>query len=132
MRRRWRGIDTVSAMSSHAVQPRRVAQYLRAAVIAVALLLTPAIAACQFTSGDGKKKCDTQECEITIDRGVDAKTEVLGADIKLDKVEGEVVTLTISGQEVVIPKGETGSAAGHNITIKEVNKDNVVIVVKLQ
>lgn len=64
---------------------------------------------------------------MTFDRGVQAKISVLGVDTELTAVEGNTVTLSVAGQPVTVPVGETGSVQGLNLTVQEVTQDKVVV-----
>ncbi|WP_235748212.1 hypothetical protein [Nocardia coffeae] len=64
---------------------------------------------------------------ITFDRGVSAKASVLGVDAKLVAVNGDTVVLSVAGQEVSVPVGQTRSASGVGVTVQQVTEDKVVV-----
>ncbi|WP_280234478.1 hypothetical protein [Nocardia cyriacigeorgica] len=92
-----------------------------------ATLTTFGAVACTV-QGDGyTSECKVEGCLITFERGVDAEASVLGLKIKVVKVEGNTVSLSVGGQEVTVPVGESGSLDGNTISVREVTDDKVVI-----
>ncbi|WP_249358791.1 hypothetical protein [Nocardia cyriacigeorgica] len=78
--------------------------------------------------GDGyTSECKVEGCVITFERGVDAEANVLGLKVKVVSVEGNMVTLSVGGQEVSVPVGESGSAEGNTITVREVTDQQIVV-----
>ncbi|WP_309138706.1 hypothetical protein [Nocardia cyriacigeorgica] len=92
-----------------------------------ATLTTFGAVACTM-QGDGyTSECKVEGCVITFDRGVDAEASVLGLKVKVLKVEGNVVTLSVGGQEVTVPVGESGSTESNTVSVREVTEDKVVV-----
>ncbi|MEU4311622.1 hypothetical protein [Nocardia sp. NPDC024068] len=97
------------------------------AVIALLFAATLGVSACTVTGAGASSECEVSGCTVTFDRGVDAKISVLGVDVELRGVQGDLVTLAVAGQEVTVPRGETGSAQGLDLTVQEVTQDRVVV-----
>jgi hypothetical protein len=93
----------------------------------VAALAAGLLAGCSSDGAD--VSCNLDNCTVTMDRGVDAKTNVLGVDVKLDGVTNDQVTLEVEGNKVTIPTGGNGSAdvAGLTISVQQVTSDKVVL-----
>ncbi|WP_227833723.1 hypothetical protein [Nocardia macrotermitis] len=64
---------------------------------------------------------------ITFDRGVSAKASVLGVEAKLVAVNGDTVVLSVAGQEVSVPVGETRTTSGMGVTVQQVTEEKVVV-----
>lgn len=99
-------------------------------LIAVSVLVCsvlPGAVACSAAGPGAKSECDLSGCVITFDRGVHAKIGVLGVDAELTAVEGNMVTVTVAGQEVTVPVGESRQAGGMNLTVQEVTAEQVVV-----
>lgn len=98
-------------------------------LVAVSLfaLLTPLAAACTAEGQGTKTDCAVSGCTVTFARGVDAKASILGIEAKLLAVNGNLVTLSVAGQEVTVPVGETQSADGRTVTVQELTNDKVVV-----
>ncbi|MEV0107743.1 AraC family transcriptional regulator [Nocardia sp. NPDC050799] len=96
-----------------------------------ALLLSAAaslgISACTTTGPGARSECEVSGCTVTFERGVQAKISVLGVDTELTSVQGDLVTLSVAGQPVTVPMGESGSVQGLNLTVQEVTQDTVVV-----
>ncbi|UAK35687.1 hypothetical protein K8O92_13955 [Nocardia asteroides] len=92
-----------------------------------ALLASLGAAACTAEGPGTKTDCTVTGCTVTFDRGVDAKASILGIETRLVAVNGNLVTLSVGGQEVTVPAGETQSADGRTITVQEVTGDKVVV-----
>lgn len=97
------------------------------AVFAILFAATLGITACTVTGPGARSECEVSGCTVTFDRGVDAQISVLGVDVRLTGVQGDLVTLTVAGQEVTVPRGETGSAQGVDLTVQEVTQERVVV-----
>ncbi|NKZ07511.1 hypothetical protein [Actinomadura latina] len=96
------------------------------AVIPLVLLPLGALAACG--GENSKTSCAVNSCTVTFDRGVDASASILGVKAELVKVQGDLVTLKIAGQQVTVPVGDGGQEAeGFNVSVQSVTKDNVVV-----
>ncbi|WP_227982020.1 hypothetical protein [Nocardia spumae] len=100
------------------------------------LILTPvfaavtvlAAAACTVHGAGTTTACKVDGCTITFDRGVNAKASVLGVDAELVAVEGNQVTLSVGGQKVTVPVGESGSTdGGATVKVREVTSDRVIV-----
>ena len=48
-------------------------------------------------------ECSANACTVTFDRGVEAKSSVLGVDIKLVGVDNGVVKVDVGGTTVSVP-----------------------------
>ncbi|MGK8522270.1 hypothetical protein ACRS6B_12250 [Nocardia asteroides] len=97
------------------------------AVSLFALLASLGTAACTAEGQGTKTDCTVTGCTVTFDRGVDAKASILGIETELVSVNGNLVTLSVGGQEITVPAGETQSAEGRTITVQEVTGDKVVV-----
>ena len=96
------------------------------AVLPFALLPLGALAACG--GENSRTSCDVDSCTITFDRGVDASASILGVKAELVKVQGDLVTLKIAGQQVTVPVGDgEQEAEGFNVSVQSVTQDNVVV-----
>ncbi|MDO3646554.1 hypothetical protein [Nocardia mangyaensis] len=91
-------------------------------------LLLPLASACTMTGHGTTTECAVSGCTVTFDRGVSAKASVLGIDAELVAVDGDLVTLSIGGQRVTVPVGESEAAGGTNVRVSEVTPDKVVVV----
>lgn len=98
---------------------------IAASVLALAVPLTAA--ACTATGSGATSECQVSGCTVTFDRGVDARISVLGVEAELTAVDGDLVTLTVAGQQVKVPRGQTESTQGLNLTVQEVTQDKVVV-----
>ncbi|MGH3646570.1 MAG: hypothetical protein ACRDTM_05275 [Micromonosporaceae bacterium] len=97
-------------------------------VFVVALFAGLLLAGCSSGSGT-TTSCNLDSCTITFDRGVDAKTEVLGVEVKLVEVEGENVTLEVAGTEVTTKVGQTVDVQGFQVEVQEITESNVKVKV---
>jgi hypothetical protein len=104
---------------------RRFAGRLAAVVAAVTLGLG-ALTACSSDNVD----CGTDACTVTFERGVEAKSQVLGVDVKLVGVENGVVKLDVAGTTVSVPVDGTAQAKGFDITVVKVTDKQVVVRVQ--
>ncbi|WP_396447847.1 hypothetical protein [Actinomadura sp.] len=96
------------------------------AVLPFALLPLGALAACG--GENSRTSCDVDSCTVTFDRGVDASASILGVKAELVKVQGDLVTLKIAGQQVTVPVGDgEQEAEGFNVSVQSVTQDNVVV-----
>lgn len=99
-------------------------------LVAVSLfaLVTPlGVAACTTEGPGTKTDCTVSGCTVTFARGVDARASIVGIEAKLIAVNGNLVTLSVGGQEVTVPVGETQTADGSTVTVQEVTDDKVVV-----
>ena len=94
-----------------------------AAVAAAAVLALGGLSAC---SSDNVE-CSTNACTVTFDRGVEAKSSVLGVDVKLLGVENGVVRLDVGGTTVSVPVDGSTEAQGFDITVQKVTDSEVVV-----
>ncbi len=96
------------------------------AAIVIAVLGGGVVGGC--TTKDGDVSCTLSVCTVTLDRGVDAKASVLGAEVKLVDVSGGQVTVDVGGNQLVVPTGE-GEAQGGGLTVRvdKVTADQVVL-----
>ncbi len=105
----------------------RVAFRRLVAVSLFALVTSLGVAACTTEGPGTKTDCTVSGCTVTFARGVDARASILGIEAKLIAVNGNLVTLSVGGQEVTVPVGETQSADGSTVTVQEVTDDKVVV-----
>lgn len=99
-------------------------------LIAVSVLVCSVslgVVACSATGPGTKSECDIGGCTVTFERGVKAEISVLGVAAELTAVEGNTVTLTVAGQQVTVPVGESRQAEGMNLTVREVTPEQVVV-----
>jgi hypothetical protein len=94
-----------------------------AAVAAAAVLALGGLSACSSDNVD----CTTNACTVTFDRGVEAKSSVLGVDVKLLGVENGVVRLDVGGTTVSVPVDGSAEAQGFDITVEKVTDAEVVV-----
>ncbi|MFC3966198.1 hypothetical protein [Nocardia jiangsuensis] len=88
------------------------------------------LAACTAQGPGSQTTCDVSGCVVTFERGVSASASILGVDAELVAVNGNLVTLEIAGQQVVVPAGDTTQAAeGLNVTVQEVTEQQVKVKV---
>ncbi|WP_228838456.1 hypothetical protein [Nocardia amamiensis] len=99
----------------------------RFVAVSLFVLLTPLGAACTAEGQGTKTDCTVSGCTVTFARGVDAKASILGIEAKLIAVNGNLVTLSVAGQEITVPVGETQSTDGRTVTVQEVTNDKVVV-----
>ena len=84
--------------------------------------------ACTVHGAGTTTECKVEGCTITFERGVDAKASVLGLEAKLEAVEGNQVTLSVGGQKMTVPVGESGSTDnGASVKVREVTDDQVIV-----
>lgn len=96
----------------------------------MSLFAAPAVVGvvgCTVSGGGATSQCQVDGCVITFDRGVSAKASVLGVDAKLVAVNGDTVVLSVAGQEVSVPVGQTRSTSGVGVTVQQVTEDKVVV-----
>ncbi|MGH3737009.1 MAG: hypothetical protein ACRDT6_15560 [Micromonosporaceae bacterium] len=85
-------------------------------VLAVAALLSGC------SSGNS---CDLDSCTVTIERDGEAKTEVLGVEVKVVKVSGDQVTLEVAGEQVTTTVGTSVEVQGFQVAVQEVTDKHV-------
>ncbi len=129
--------DDIAAVAhgARATPPGPVSGY-SALVFVRQLIFTPlfvavtalSAAACTVHGAGTTTECKVEGCTITFERGVDAKASVLGLQAELVAVEGNQVTLSVGGQKVTVPVGESGSTDnGATIKVREVTDDQVIV-----
>jgi hypothetical protein len=106
---------------------RRIVVALMTAFLALGL-----VAGCSSEAGD--VSCGTNQCDVTLNRGVDADVSVLGVSVKLVSVSSGTVTVEVGGTQVQIPvsDGQGTSAGNLNIRVTEVTDSYVKLVVTQQ
>jgi len=92
-----------------------------------ALVASLGVTACTVEGQGSTAECHVDGCTITFTRGVDAKASVLGVDVELVSVDGNMVTLGIAGKNVLVPMGETQAAEGFDVAVTEVTDQQVVV-----
>ncbi len=106
---------------------RDVRSHRAAGLLVVALLAMAPLAACGGESSS--TRCSLTECTVTLDRGVDAGVGILGVDVRLVGVSGDVVTLDINGQQVQLRVGEGVQVAGFQVVLQELTDREAVVVI---
>jgi uncharacterized protein YwlG (UPF0340 family) len=72
--------------------------------------------------------CTVNSCTVTLDRGVDAGTSVLGIDVKLIEVKDEQIILDVGGTRATLPStGAETQVGGLTMKVDQVTGDQVVI-----
>ncbi|MEU6558196.1 hypothetical protein [Nocardia nova] len=90
--------------------------------------LTVPTVACTVHGAGTTTECKVEGCTITFERGVDAKASVLGLEAKLEAVDGNQVTLSVGGQKMTVPVGESGTTDnGASVKVREVTDDQVIV-----
>lgn len=101
----------------------------RIAVVVAALVATLAggfTAGC--SSDSGGLNCSLSSCTVTLNRGVDAKASVFGVDVVLVNATDNQVTVSVAGNNINLATGGAQTqAAGLNIQLQSVTKDQVVL-----
>lgn len=97
------------------------------AAFAFAASTALALTGCTASGPGSSTQCELSGCTVTFDRGVDATASVLGIEAKLVAVNGNLVTLSVAGQEVTVPVGEAQSSEGRVITVQKVTEEQVVV-----
>jgi hypothetical protein len=96
----------------------------RLASVATALVLAVGgLTACSSDNVD----CSTNACTVTFDRGVSAKSSVLGVDVKLLGVDNGQVQLEVGGTKVNVPVDGSTQAEGFDISVQKVTDAEVVV-----
>lgn len=97
-------------------------------LVLACLLLVPATAGC--SGGDSSStQCSLTQCTVTLQRGVDAGVGILGVDVRLVGVSGDVVTLDLGGQQVQLQVGEGVQVGGFQVVLQELTDREAVVVV---
>ena len=99
-------------------------------LLIMSLLTAPAlvgVVGCTVSGGGATSACQVDGCVITFDRGVSATASVLGVEAKLVAVNGDTVVLSVAGQQVTVPVGQTRSTSGLGVTVQQVTRDKVVV-----
>lgn len=91
-------------------------------------VLTPlTVIGCTVQGAGVKSDCQVSGCTVTFDRGVQADAKILGVEAKLVAVNGDTVTLSVAGQQVTVPVGQTQPASGMDVTVQRVTDQQVVV-----
>jgi hypothetical protein len=99
----------------------------RITVLAAGLALGAALLAGCSSEG-ASTACGLDQCTVTFDRGVEAKTSVLGVDAKLVKAEGEQVTVEVAGEQLTLTVGQQATEVGGlAVTLQSVTDTQVVV-----
>jgi len=99
----------------------------RAAGLFAGLALGAAVLAGCSSEG-ASTDCGLDACTVTFDRGVDAKTSILGVEAKLVGVEGEVVTIEVAGEQLSLTTGQQATEVGGlYATVESASQDQVVV-----
>lgn len=99
-----------------------------AGLLLVAALTLAPLAACSGESS--ATQCSLTQCTITLDRGVSGGVGILGIQVSLVDVSGDVVTLDVGGQQVQLQVGQSVQVAGFDVTLQELTDTQAVIVVR--
>lgn len=75
--------------------------------------------------------CDLSGCTVVLQKGVDARTSVLGVPVELVGVTGDQVALKVANQQVTVPLDPNASAkvAGLAVSVASADADRVVLKV---
>lgn len=95
--------------------------------VVIACTVLGASTGCGGESSGTKTDCSLSACTVTFDRGVDAKTSILGIDVTLVSVKNDTVTLEVAGQKVAVPAGGETEAEGFTVSVQKVTKEQVVV-----
>lgn len=100
-----------------------------AAAIAATALITGGATLTGCSSENASTSCTLSSCTVTLQRGVDAATSVLGIEVKLVAVKDGTVTLSVGGNQVSVPtEGSTNvSESGVTVAVQSVTTDQVVL-----
>jgi hypothetical protein len=94
----------------------------------IACMVLGASVGCGGDSSGTKTDCSlSASCTVTFERGVDAKTSILGIDVTLVGVKDDKVTLEVAGQKVTVPAGGQTEAEGFTVSVQKVTKQQVIV-----
>lgn len=72
--------------------------------------------------------CSVDACTVTFDRTVDnPHASILGIEVKLVKVDGSNVTLSVGGTEVTAPVNQPTQAGDFQVTVEKVTEAEIVV-----
>jgi hypothetical protein len=121
-----------TARPGHEAPLRAVGRWTRLVTVgtlALAAGLGVALSGC--SSENGKVSCNLNSCTVTLNRGVDAKVSVLGAEVKLVAADNNQVTLDVAGNRIDLPVGgEPQAAGGLTVRVQKVTTDHVVVEIR--
>lgn len=99
--------------------------YLRRVLVLLSLacLSLFGVAAC----GGMNAGCSWTGCSVSLQRGVDVETEVLGVTFELVGVKHDEVTLEVNDSRVVLPFGVEVEEAGVTLSLEKLTEDEVTL-----
>ncbi|MFB9236783.1 hypothetical protein ACFFWC_14680 [Plantactinospora siamensis] len=107
--------------------PGRIPRQRRAAgALAAVTLGLAGLAGCgaQHT----ERECGLDYCLVTFDRGVDARTSVLGVDARLIGASTDTVTVQLGGEQLVLSTEEQAARVGGlYVSVEAVNDQQAVL-----
>lgn len=104
-----------------------VGSHRAAGLLVVAVLALAPLAGC---GGDTTStRCSLTQCTVTFQRGVDASVGILGAEVRLVGVSGDVATLDVGGQQVQLQVGEGVQVGGFQVVLRELTDRQAVVVI---
>ncbi|MEW2431708.1 hypothetical protein AB0877_27175 [Micromonospora sp. NPDC047644] len=72
--------------------------------------------------------CALDACTVTFERGVDARTTILGVEAKLVGAEGDQVTVEVAGEQLTLTAGQQAAeAGGFAVTLDSVTDQQVKV-----
>ncbi|MDM4718393.1 hypothetical protein QTQ03_01855 [Micromonospora sp. WMMA1363] len=72
--------------------------------------------------------CGLNGCAVTFDRGVDARTSVLGVDVKLVGAQDDQVTVEVAGEQLTLTTGQQAvEVGGVSVTLDTVTDRQVTV-----
>ncbi|MEQ4301878.1 hypothetical protein ABNF97_10890 [Plantactinospora sp. B6F1] len=99
----------------------------RAAGLFAGLALGVAVIAGCSSEG-ASTDCGLDSCTVTFDRGVDARTSILGVEAKLVGVDGDRVTIEVAGEQLTLTVGQQATeVGGMYATVESADQDRVVV-----
>lgn len=108
---------------SNPVQHRM--RHRSAAIVVAALLATMPLAGC---GGEGSSTdCSLTQCTVTLDRGGDSATRILGVEVRLVGVSGDTATLDVAGQQLQLQVDQQAQIAGFQVSLQELTQQHAVV-----
>lgn len=75
--------------------------------------------------------CGLNQCTVTFDRGVDANARVLGVEVTLVRVDGDVATLEVAGEPVQVSVDQSTGVGPVTVSLREITDDAVKVRIEL-
>lgn len=96
------------------------------------LLVAAVLALAPLTACGGEStstQCSLTQCTVTLQRGVDASAGILGVELRLVDVSGDVVTLDVGGQQVQLRVDQGVQVGGFQVVLQELTDTEVVVAI---